>query len=118
MATNLLTRAAILAADLPFEDVAVPEWGGTARVWALSGVRRQRYLAAQFDEAGKLRDTERSDAILVAFSIGDEVGEPLFTVDDVEALGNKSAAALARVTEAAQRLSGFTKAAVKAAEKN
>jgi hypothetical protein len=37
MATNLLTRAAILAADLLFEDVPVPEWGGTVRVWALSG---------------------------------------------------------------------------------
>src|SRR3954454_2789404 len=117
MATNLLTRAAILAADLQFEDVPVPEWGGTVRVWALSGLRRARYLAAQFDDAGKLRDADRSDAVLASFSIGDETGEPLFTVEDVEALADKSAAAIARVTEVAQRLSGFRKADVKAAEK-
>lgn len=118
MATNLLTRAAILAADLLFEDVPAPEWGGTVRVWALSGLRRAQYLNAQFGDDGKLRDADRSDAVLAAFAIGDEAGEPLFTVDDVEALAAKSAAALGRVTEVASRLSGFNKAAVKAAEKN
>jgi hypothetical protein len=73
---------------------------------------------AQFGDDGKLRDEDRSDAVLAAFAIGDEAGTLLFTVDDVEALADKSAAALGRVTAVAKRLSGFSKEAVKAAEKN
>ena len=41
---KLLTGAAILAAnDLPHEDVEVPEWGGTVRVWC-SKKRRHEEL--------------------------------------------------------------------------
>jgi hypothetical protein len=53
------------------------------------GLRRAHYLNAQFGDDGKLRDADRSDAVLAAFSIGDEAGEPLFTVDDVEALAER-----------------------------
>lgn len=118
MSTALLTRAEILAAALPFEDVAVPEWHGTVRVFALNGLTRKHYIDAQFGDDGKLRDADRSDAILAAFSIGDADGTLVFTVEDVQALAEQSAAALDRVTEVAKRLSGFTKDAVKVAEKN
>lgn len=117
-APTLLTRDEILRAPLPFEEVTVPEWGGIVRVYALDGMTRKHYIDAQFGDDGKLRDADRSDAILAAFSIRDGAGALVFTVDDVEALAQQSAAALDRVTEVAKRLSGFTKDAVKAAEKN
>jgi hypothetical protein len=115
---TLLTRDEILATSAPYEDVPVPEWGGTVRVYGLSGIRRAAYVKAQFDDNGKLSDEDRADAVLAAFSMTDETGTLLFTAADIQALADKSVAALDRVTAVAKRLSGFSKEAVKAAEKN
>lgn len=113
---TLLTREAILGADdRRTEDVHVPEWGGTVRVRALSGAERDAFEAAI---AGVRPDGSRRfnlvnvRARLIALSAVDAEGNRLFTDADVEALGEKSAEAMTRVFEVAQRLSGLTDADV------
>jgi hypothetical protein len=124
MSGSYLTRDAILQApDLPGEDVAVPEWGGTVRVRGLSGAQRDAYEASMVimpqSPGGKPKmNMENARAKLVAMCIVDENGSPLFTLADVEALGRKSGSALNRVYEVAQRLSGLTKADMEEIEKN
>jgi hypothetical protein len=108
----LLTRDQILAAPEAasvFEDVPVPEWGGVARVKALSGAERDRYEASLATQRGKKMqmDMTNARARLVAIAVIDEAGQPLFSPRDAEALGEKSAAALDRVFDAAMRLAGM-----------
>lgn len=103
MTQAYLSRENILeAADTPFMDVQVPEWGGTVRVKGLNGTERDRF------EAGMIgKDYENVRARLVALAIVDADGKRLFSDRDVLALGRKSGKALQRVFEAAQRLAGL-----------
>lgn len=116
-----LTREQILKSSPATEVVPVPEWGdpdGTVLVAAMNGPRRFAYVHAQWDEHGTLRAEDRQDAVMAIFSIVDEDGALVFTVDDVEALWTKSTAAIDRVVKVAARLSGFNKAALEDAKKN
>lgn len=112
MSSTLLTRDQILGAeDRKYEDIHVPEWGGTVRVRALSGVERDAYEAGivQLRGDGTRRFTlQNARARLAALSICDVEGNRVFTEQDVQALGEKSAAALERVFDAARRLSGLS----------
>ncbi len=106
-----LTREQILEVkDLQFEDVEVPEWGGTLRVRGLTGIERDRFEDAILDQRGKNVKVKMTNmrARLVALSVVDEQGQALFTQTDIGVLGRKSAAALQRVFNVAQRLSGFS----------
>lgn len=117
----LLTRGEILAAlDLPTEDVEVPEWGGCVRVRGMTGAERDRFEASVVEMRGKSArvDMVNLRAKLAATCMVGEDGQRLFAEQDVEALGAKSAAALSRVFEAAQRLSGLTGADVEELAKN
>ncbi|GAB3856580.1 hypothetical protein GCM10029963_53190 [Micromonospora andamanensis] len=108
---TLLTRDQILTVDdSSHEDVDVPEWGGTVRVKAMTGEERDKFEAASLKGKGKNRDVNLANlrARLVAASVVDEHGQPLFHPYDVVALGKKSAAALGRVYDVAQRLAGLT----------
>ena len=106
-----LTRDDILNAnDLQREPVPVPEWGGTVLVRALSGTERDAFEAGIVHPNGR-RMTYTLDKLrarLVALSIVDEAGVRLFSDKDVVVLGRKSAAALDRVYNVAQRLSGLS----------
>ncbi|GGM14335.1 hypothetical protein [Micromonospora yangpuensis] len=109
--TTLLNRDQILAVDdSTWEDVEVPEWGGTVRVKGMSGTERDKFEAGSLKGKGKNRDVNLANlrARLVAASVVDEHGQPVFRPYDVEALGRKSAAALGRVYDVAQRLAGLT----------
>jgi hypothetical protein len=111
---NFLNRDAILKAeDYKIEEVEMPEWGGTVFVRSLTGAERDQYEAsmATLDKKGNVRDIhmENIRARLVALTVCDETGQRLFGDTDVKALGEKNAAALERVFQAAQRLSGLTK---------
>jgi hypothetical protein len=120
MTTRLLTRADILEADdRLYEEVDVPEWGGTVRVRSMEGVERDRFEATiaqiSIDEHGKTRVDSRRDnvrALICSMTMVDDEGVNLFTPPDVLVLGHKSAAALERVFTVAQRLSGLTEADV------
>lgn len=107
----LLSRSAILEADdLTTEDVEVPEWGGSVRIRALTGVERDRLEASMLGKNGQASAAKMANfrARIVATCMVDENGDSVFGTADVVALGAKSAAALERVSEAAQRLSGLS----------
>lgn len=117
----LLSKDSILAADdLPYKDVAVPEWGGAVRVRAMSGGERDAYEAMIYEIKGDNVKVNHVNARarLVALSVVDETGAMLFSVDDVEALGKKSARALDRVYAAARKLNAISPADVEELTKN
>jgi len=112
----LTSREAILATqDLPTETVLVPEWGGAVLVRGLTGKERDDYeagiMVSRRDGAtGKLTQTmnlANVRARLVVRSVVDQTGTRIFADADAEVLGDKSASAVARVFDVAQRLSGM-----------
>lgn len=105
-----LNRSQILSAkDLPIEEVAVPEWGGTVFVRGMNGAERDAFELSVIDQKQKGKvDLNNIRAKLCALTICDESGERIFSEKDVAALAKKSAAALSRVFMVAQRLSGMT----------
>lgn len=112
-----LDRATILAAaDLAFDTVAVPEWGGDIRVRSLTGAERDDYAKALQDNKGE--GTNRSAARYVAACICDDAGNCIFTADDVDALAKKNPTVLARVFQAALAVNGIGKAGAEQVEKN
>lgn len=119
--TQYLTKDVILAAeDTQYEDVPVSEWGGTVRVKSLMGNERDALEASLIQGKGKNANVNLANlrAKLVARSCVDENGKRIFEDDDIPALGRKSAAALNRVYEVAQRLSGITQDDVDELTKN
>src|SRR5690349_7103464 len=109
---SLLSRDAILQAeDHKTEDVDVPEWGGTVRVRSLSGAERDAYEAHIVQvgaDGSKKVNVKNLRGKLVSLTCIDEDGGRLFSDEDAEALGAKSAAALERVFDVARHLSGLT----------
>ena len=105
-----LGRDAILAIDdLPKEEVYVPEWKTWICVRALTGAERDAFESSVVEQRGKSTKMNLRNirAKLVALTAVDEEGKRLFTDDDAALLGKKSAAALDRVFDVAQRLSGL-----------
>lgn len=105
---SYLSRDAILQADdLEYEELDVPEWGGTVRVRSLSGTELDAYQASMRLQRGNefIANMLNIRAKLVVRAVVDEDGKRLFTDNDAPALGEKSAAALNRVFEVASRLS-------------
>lgn len=117
---KLLNKAAILGAeDLKHEDVPVAAWGGTVRVRMMTGAERDEWRAsiAPTDDGTPTGVGKFSAALLVATCI-DENGARLFTIEDMEALQEKSAAALDAPVAVAMRLNGLSAGAAQAAVKN
>src|SRR5258707_12795360 len=116
-----LGRDAILKADaLKTEDVPVPEWGGSVLVRELRGRERDEWEASLAVQRGQrmVPDVANMRAKLVARTVVGADGEPLFSQQDVAALGELSAAALDRVFEVASKLSGLEKDAGEEKAKN
>lgn len=110
---KVLGRDEILgASDIKRELVQVPEWGEDAAVWvrSLTAKERDDYERSMivYQNGKNKPDLSQARAKLAAAAICDENGVRLFTDADVKALGDKSASALQRVFEVAQRLSGIT----------
>ena len=106
----MLNREAILKTDdLPRELVKVPEWGGEVYVRTLTGTERDAFEQSMVAKKNKpnLANVRARFAVL---TICDADGKRLFTDADAEVLGSKSASALDRVFEVAQRLNGFSDA--------
>jgi len=108
--SKLLSRDEILkASELPTEIVEVPEWGGSVQVRGLNGRQLDTFQIAMIGKDGKA-DMGRMNnmrASLVSRTVVNDKGELMFGPDDVQALGELSGAALDRVFEVAQRLSGM-----------
>lgn len=108
---KFLTRDDILQAkDINSKEVPVPEWGGVVLVKGLNGTQRNAYEESLIKMNGKNvgMNMQNATAKLVALTVVDEDGNQVFQQSDVEALGQKSGAALNRVYEVAQQLSGLS----------
>jgi hypothetical protein len=108
--SKFLTRDAILKAhDLPTEVVEIPEWNGSVIVRGLTGTERDAFEQSIVEQRGKntRMNLRNIRAKLVALTVVDEEGNRVFSDEDAEALGKKSAAALDRIFAIAQRLSGL-----------
>ena len=117
----LLSRDDILKADdIRTETVPVPEWGGDVLVRGLSGRERDTFEASMLVERGGRMemDPRNARARLATMCVVGEDGKPLFTRDDMGALGEKSAAALNRVFDVASRLSGLGESDMKELQGN
>lgn len=108
----LLTKQQIWdAPDQVCEEVLVPEWGGSIRIRSLNGHERDHYESSSVTFKGSERTINLRNirARLVVLSAIDDNGQPLFDqTSDVIRLGQKSAAALNRVFERCQKISGLT----------
>jgi len=107
----ILNKQAILEVkDIEIEQVDVPEWGGHVFVKGMTGMERDTFEASIVQQRGKDARVNMVNirAKLAAQTICDEEGLRLFNDKDVKALGKKSANALQRVFDVAQRLSGIT----------
>ena len=117
----MLSRDDILGSDdLARELVETPEWGGEVYVRCLTGAERDRFEAdmLQDEETDSRKRFYNLRARLVVLAVCDDHNLPLFMLNDVEALGRKSAKVLDRLFSVAQRLSGMTKEDVEALTKN
>ena len=119
---KLLSRADIIdAQDMETVDVDVPEWGGVVRIKSLTGQERDAFEASLFvgEGAKRKQNLKNLRSRLVATTLVDESGNRLFSDDaSVLELSKKSAAALNRVFEAAQKLNGMTGAEAEALGKD
>ena len=120
---KVIDRAAFLEhSTIPREDVPVPEFGEGAvvPVWGMSAGERTRFEQSLLGKDGKQSKALLAEirARLVVASCRNDDGSPIFTMDDVQAIGAKRADIIERIVNVAQRLSGFSNTDLEAAAKN
>lgn len=119
---TILTKDEILRArDVKIEQVDVPEWGGSVYVRSITAAERGQIeeAAAKFKESkGKDSFARTFTVRFASMAICDENGNRLFDDKDIALLQQKNAAAIARIAEVAQRLSGFSAQDMEELEKN
>lgn len=131
---NYLGRDAILAADdLDYQDVDVPEWGGTVRVRSLTVHQRDQLAmtVVSFDDSIRASrangDAELKlnrdglaelKAQIVVWTACDGDGQRLFSQKDLAAVGEKSPDVIDRLSDTALEISGVTELGGRAARKN
>lgn len=119
---KILSREDILSAhDLVTEEVEVPEWGGSVFIRTMTGAERNAFelevVPGVADGSNKMDILNMREKLLVKVIV-DEDGERMFTDKDIKALGQKSAAALDRLFEVAQRVNRLSAQDVEELEKN
>jgi len=115
----MLSREDILkCSDRASIMVEVPEWSGMVKLMTMTAEGRDQYEQALYSGKGEGEALQNVRASLVAFCAVDDEGSPLFTSDDVQALGKKSANAVNRLFEAAQKLNKLTDEDVEDLAKN
>jgi len=115
------TKATIFAMqDLPTVEMEVPEWGCWVRVRTLTAGERDNFEAELTAVNGRNTRVNARNlrAKLVAATVVDEEGRPLFGLADVEALGQKSAKALDRIFTKAAELAGMKESDVQELAQN
>ena len=120
-AYNMNLKAAIFATigAAIAEAVAVPEFGNdlTLKVSVMTVAER-----AKFDDAYRLvNEADRAinfRPLLLVFTVKDENGQPVFSVDDVEQIKQLNSLAVVRLSDVALRLNKMLKDDVEAHEKN
>ena len=115
---SLLSKEEILKSqDAKYQEVDVPEWGGSVRIATMSGYARDRFETSIIDKNGKM-NTVNIRAKLVAACLVDENGNLLFSEQEVEALGKKSCMALDRIFGIAQKMNGVGQTELEVLAKN
>lgn len=117
----LLSKEQITAADdRQWEDVDVPEWGGTVRLLGMSGTERNAYQSSLvvIGPNGSVQRMNMADQLakLVGKCLVGEDFQRLFTDKEIKALGAKNGAVLERLGTICQRLSGLRKEDMEEAE--
>lgn len=118
---QLLSKDQILASkDLNYEEVSVPEWGGTVKIKTMTGSERDDFEASVYETKGKDASINFKNfrSKLVAKTLVDESGVRLFKDTEVDLLGQKSSKALDRVFSVAQKLNGIGQKEVEELTKN
>lgn len=113
----MLSKSEILECkDIESEVVPVPEWGGDVTVKGLSLAEKDEWTDSILvdGKASMVGATAR----LCALCITDEDGGRMFSSNDIVALGAKSASALDRIFQVAQRLSGIGQEEIEETVKN
>lgn len=113
-------RAAILgAADTPITTVDVPEWGVKVGIKSMSAKSRANVmeLAQNADQIDATRVLGMWARTLQGCIVDPETGETIFTMDDMEALMDKSATVIERLWTMCFEQSGMTEAKVNEAGK-
>ena len=117
-----LTKDQILEAnDLQSESVDVPEWQGVVLVRTMTGADRDAFESSMITtlaDGTRKPNMANMRAKLVALTVVDDSGNLVFGVSDVDRLALKSASALERVFNAAQRINGLGAQAEDIAAKN
>lgn len=91
--------------DVQEEEVTVPEWGGLRVICrGMTGRERSEYFKLNADGREMW---EYTPTLIVMCVLDPDSREPIFEDGDVEALANKSGAALDRLAKVVSRLSGF-----------
>ncbi len=118
----LLSKDEILNAhDFNYEDVEVPEWGGSVRLRVMTAAQRNAFQAQMVVMDGtKIKSINMADlqVKLLALCLVDENFEPLFTAKDLAELGKKSGIVIDRLFSVAQRINGLDEDAVERAAVN
>jgi hypothetical protein len=114
-----LTKSQILSADdLKKETVTVPQWGGDVIVSQFGASERDQYDGKLIAIGNDPKEIKGLRALVCSLCLVDDLGNKLFSPQDVEALGRKSDAALTSIYKVAQRLNGLGPEAQDDAEKN
>jgi|SRR5205807_2586487 len=108
----MLQREQILSTKgrLKRATVAVPEWGGDVLVQELSAADRDAFEASCVTRKGKSVEANLVNlrAKLVVRAVVADDGTRIFADADADAVGQLSGAAINRLFEVAQRLTGLT----------
>lgn len=122
----MLNRDQILSAkDRAQQVIHIEEWGGDVTITALS-VRDRSAVLGEWARLGTVKQ-EGGDTVgamldvklrLVALSITDADGVPLFTADDVTELAHKSDGPIGVISDAALLLNRFFVSATEEVAKN
>lgn len=108
-------REKILAAnDRRYEEVTVPEWDCTVRVYTMTAGDKTRIMKSFVD--GSIPDDYFAN--LVYLCVCDETGTRIFSESDILALQDKSATAVTRIAEVAARINKLQESPEALAEKN
>ena len=115
----------VASQDKEYEDVDVPEWGGTVRIATMSGEDRDRWELSmmQADDSSergfKLNFDAYSRVRLVAMCLVDDNFNRIFvTKEQIERLSQKSGKVMDLLYDVAQRVNGITDEDIDDLEKN
>lgn len=117
-----LTRDQILGADdHRYEDVTVPEWGGTLRIRTLTAEEHEQFVewsgALEGGEGARSAIRRKVRSRLVFLTAVDDAGKRLFeSEEDVDLLQAKSSTVMLRVCKAIMELNGMGQEAVETIE--